>query len=421
MEHSDTLLMVLLLALLLASWLLGYNARGRDRARRRLPPDPDYFVGLNYLLNDEPDDAIDVFIAALEVSAATFDTHLALGKLLRRRGKVDRAIEHYQQLLASPAFNAPQLAELRLQLLRCYIAAGLLDRAEQLLLELRKTSSTRKEALQLAIMLYQTEREWRPALDAAAELLPLTSHPHDLLLQMSHFHCELAEIAIQRQEPEPARAELQQALALFKGNARVYLLAARIENAAGAAQEALGLLYRALQTDPSLFGEIAPLLQSTAEAAGRTEWLPLELAGELVGDPDFCRALAQQQQQLEQKQESGQPDPAQQDAGQGGAAELDSLLQGLRQAPSLPLLRQALQAAVGARSRQDEILDAGAEVLTLHLQSLPRFRCEHCGFELRNRHWACPGCSCWGMVKPISTRIASTADCTRTQEPRVSP
>src|SRR5690606_21528142 len=91
----QVLFTLFILALLLISWLLGYYARCRRLPELRPVPDADYFTGLNYLLNDDPDDAIDVFIDALEVNSSTFETHLALGKLLKRRGKVDRAIAHY--------------------------------------------------------------------------------------------------------------------------------------------------------------------------------------------------------------------------------------------------------------------------------------------------------------------------------------
>ncbi len=399
MESNGTIVFTLLmLALLLVSWLLGYFARGRQLQQRKGAPDPDYFVGLNYLLSDEPDDAIDVFIDALEISASTFDTHLALGKLLRRRGKVDRSIEHYQLLLAARSFNARQTAEIRIQLLRSYIAAGLLDRAEQLLLELRQASSSlRSEALRLAIMLYQIEKEWKPALEAAGELLKLepAQHRHDLLMQMTHFHCELAEQAVQQQRPQLAREELLQALALFKGNIRVYLLLARLEAGAGVYQEALSLLYKAVQVEPLLFADILPELRKTAQAAGigQDQWLPAHLARELGNDSAFLIETAQQNK-----------------ADQGAGAAIEYLLQGLRRAPSLPLLKHTLRLAAKEGVMQDAALDAGGDILSLHLQSLPRYRCEHCGFELRNLHWACPGCSCWGMVKPISTMIAAGQD-----------
>lgn len=399
MESSGTPGFILLILLLvLASWLLGYVARGRNLLQRRSPPDADYFVGLNYLLNDEPDDAIDVFIAALEVNSSTFDTHLALGKLLRRRGKVDRSIGHYEALLASRSFNAKQTAEIRIQLLRSYIAAGLLDRAEQLLLELRQTtSSMRGEALRLAIMLYQIEREWRFALDAATELLKLApaQHRHDLLVQMTHFHCELAELALKQGNAVAAQDELRPALALFKGNIRVYLLLARLETAAGNHRDALTLLYKAIQVEPAFYTEVLPTLRETLSLAGSgsNAGVAPELARELDSDGAFHIELARQKQVSE-----------------GAAVAIQYLLQALVKTPSLGLLRELLDLAASERVMQDKALSAGVEILSLTLQVLPRYRCDNCGFELKHLYWSCPGCSCWGMVKPINNLIVASPD-----------
>jgi lipopolysaccharide biosynthesis regulator YciM len=388
----------LILLLVLASWLLGYAARGRNLLQRRYPPDADYFVGLNYLLNDEPDDAIDVFIAALEVNSSTFDTHLALGKLLRRRGKVDRSIGHYEGLLASRRFNAKQTAEIRIQLLRSYIAAGLLDRAEQLLLELRQTtSSMRGEALRLAIMLYQIEREWRFALDAASELLKLApaQHRHDLLVQITHFHCELAELALKQGNAVVAQEELRQALALFKGNIRVYLLLARLESAAGNHRDALALLYKAIQVEPAFYAEVLPALRDVLGiAAGSGDaGLPPELARELDTDSAFHIEVAKQKLRSE-----------------GAPPAMQYLLQTLAKVPSLALLREMLDLADNQGVMQDQALRAGVEILSFTLQVLPRYRCDNCGFELKHLYWSCPGCSCWGMVKPINNLIVASPE-----------
>ena len=128
---------VLLLIAIIAGWLLA--KLGSSTAPRAKASNPnlfqDYFVGLNYLLNDEPDEAIDTFIKALEINSETIETHLALGALLRRRGKVDKAINVHQALLARPNLERDFCNSVRLQLALNYIAAGLLDRAERLLKE----------------------------------------------------------------------------------------------------------------------------------------------------------------------------------------------------------------------------------------------------------------------------------------------
>ena len=120
------------------AWLAGYRTRFHQFPGLKRSSQQDYFVGLNYLLNDEPDDAIDIFIEALEINSDTLATHLALGTLLRRRGKVDRSISHYQQLLEIGNFSGREQCEIKIQLARSFISAGLLDRAERLLEELAK-------------------------------------------------------------------------------------------------------------------------------------------------------------------------------------------------------------------------------------------------------------------------------------------
>lgn len=383
-------LVLLVLILIAVSWVLGFRARGRLRPAQRQIPDTDYFTGLNYLLNDEPDDAIDVFIDALEMGSSTFDTHLALGKLLRRRGKVDRSIAHYESLLASRRFNARQNAELSIQLLRSYIAAGLLDRAERLLGELRDSSpSLRIEALRMAVMLYQMEKDWTPALDAAMEQLKLVpqQHRHDLLVQISHFHCELAELALGRNDLMQARHEVRQALALYKGNARVYLVQARIDSAAGDHEQAQAALYKAVGVEPQLFAEILPELKRVLDCAGipREALAAPELARELDRDGAYQLEIAHQKCRSE-----------------GASAAIQHLLRALHAVPSLSLLEQTMCLALREQEGHAAVLSAAVDVLSQQLQSHPRFRCEHCGFELRNMHWACPGCSSWGVVKPIN-------------------
>jgi lipopolysaccharide biosynthesis regulator YciM len=265
-----------LVILLGGVWLSGYRSRFKRIPGLRRSPEREYFIGLNYLLNDEPDDAIDIFISALEVSSATLETHIALATLLRRRGKVDRAIAHCQKLLESSQFAAEQRAKIELNLVRSYIAAGLLDRAEHLLAGLKKSDGgVREAALELAITVFQKEKEWQLALDAAVELLdicPALRHA-DLQLQSSHFHCELAEIALGLGDFEQARGILGSAAAVSRANVRIHFLLARVDAAQGAWQESVQNLQKIPDHYPDFAGEAcAPLLRAL-QAAGMEKQL----------------------------------------------------------------------------------------------------------------------------------------------------
>ena len=392
----QVLFTLFILALLLISWLLGYYARNRRLPELRTTPDADYFTGLNYLLNDEPDDAIDVFIDALEVNSATFETHLALGKLLKRRGKVDRAIAHYQSLLALQRFNTRQTGEIKIHLIRCFIAAGLLDRAETLLDEMKQgNNSFRADALRLGVMVHQIQKDWHLALDDALELLKITplQRRHELQLQASHFHCELAETFLESGDSEKARSESYKAMQQFKANVRAYMLAARIEYLAGSPAEAVTILGKALHLDPPLYPEIAVDLHRYRSAAGMPE------------QEDGSRRAPERELETNSSYLISTGHWISQEVGDEAAV---AHFQGaLSKAPSLPLLAETMKLAAASHCQQEQVLQQGGKVLERYMACNPHYRCENCGFELRNLHWCCPGCNCWGMVRPIEDLIPS--------------
>lgn len=386
--------LLVLIAIGLA-WLAGYRSRFHHFPGLKRSPQQDYFVGLNYLLNDEPDDAIDVFIEALEVNSDTLATHLALGTLLRRRGKVDRSISHYQQLLDRGSFSGREQCEIRLQLARSFIAAGLLDRAERLLDELANAPpAIREVVLGLAISIFQKEKDWKKALAAADELLTIApAHRRgDIQLQASHFHCELADAAMKSQQFDLAREELRKAQQCYRHNVRIYLMQGRLESMAGYPRDAVKALLKVSQFDPAFSHEAGEELRNSLQRAGMEK--QVEGLVEAEGEP------ASESRQI--------LDSVADIAIQRGEDEaLNFLLPQLRKRPSLSLLAQALALSVKRDARtQTRVLELGSTLLAQHLQNSPHYRCENCGFELKSMHWLCPGCSRWGMVKPLDDRIS---------------
>ena len=172
---NDYLVFGLFFVAIVIGWTLG--RRSQKKAVVNSPDLPSqYYKGLNYLLDGKPDGAVDAFINALEVNSETLETHIALGNLLRKRGEVDRAIRIHQNLLARPSLPRTQVHQAHLELARDYISAGLLDRAERLLLDLVQESPDQRRASQWHLLdIYQSEREWQKAIDTAADLLPRKS------------------------------------------------------------------------------------------------------------------------------------------------------------------------------------------------------------------------------------------------------
>ncbi|HUH39106.1 MAG TPA: lipopolysaccharide assembly protein LapB, partial [Spongiibacteraceae bacterium] len=199
---------VLVFTAVAVGWVLGRFSLRETLASLRVGrwSEQDY-RGLTFLLTEQSDAAIDAFVESLEVNADTLETHLALGSLMRKRGEVERAIRIHQNLLARPSLGETQLQQAHLELARDFISAGILGRAEKLLLDLAEQSSELQDtALRHLLDIYQQERGWLKALDTARRLRPRRSlfgaarRDRLLDLQQSHYCCELADQALQRRD-----------------------------------------------------------------------------------------------------------------------------------------------------------------------------------------------------------------------------
>ena len=160
----------------LSGWLLAMRHYKKQPQRHAKAFNPEYFKGLNYLLNEQPDKAIDVFIGLLEVNSETVETHLALANLFRRRGETERAIRIHQNLIARPSLHGEQRLQAMVELGLDYMHAGVLDRAEHLFLELLQQPQPHPEAAKQLMRIYQQEKNGRRQLKWANRLMPVKPH-----------------------------------------------------------------------------------------------------------------------------------------------------------------------------------------------------------------------------------------------------
>ena len=196
----DLSLLLVLIAAVGIGWWLGQREY-RQKRNSQLGLQADYYRGLNYLLNQQTDEALELFIHALEVNSQTVDTHLALGSLFRRRGEVDKAIQIHQNLLSGKGLDQEQVMLAELELAHDFIKAGLLDRAEELLLDIvQQPNQQTANATELLVDVYQREQDWHKALEAGSAAH--VSASVDLAQRLSHFCCELAEEALQSDQQQ---------------------------------------------------------------------------------------------------------------------------------------------------------------------------------------------------------------------------
>jgi len=182
---------------------------------------PDYFKGLNYLLNEEPDKAIDVFIKLIDVDSDTVETHLALGLLFRRRGEVNRAIRIHQNLIARTTLNPQQRSLALFELAHDYRHAGLLDRAEDLFRELAISGKYQVLALRQLLEIYQQEQDWNKAINIAQKLVVFDNKQMHTIAQ---YYCELAEDYRQKGQNDAALEAIENALKADQNCVRASLI-----------------------------------------------------------------------------------------------------------------------------------------------------------------------------------------------------
>jgi lipopolysaccharide biosynthesis regulator YciM len=384
-------LLWLLLPLAAAS---GWYAAHRDQRRRSSLKDgglsPAYFRGINYLLNEQPDKAIEVFTQMLEVNTETVETHLALGSLFRRRGEVERAIRIHQNLIARPTLDKAQRSQALCELAQDYHKAGLLDRAENLFLELTEIPAHAEQALRSLMHIYEQEKDWGKAITAGRRLAKTAGRNLEPVL--AQYHCELGERAQQSGNITHARSCAADALAIDPKCVRASILAGRVAATQGNNRDAIRAWQKVEQQDPEYLDEVIDEIAAAFRNLKEESQLQHYLRDVVHRKPGVRTLLILAELVRERDGES---------AAQSFIAER------LRQQPSVPGLKklidlQVTQDAPVARENIDIIRDALGKLAVQQ----EGYQCRQCGFRGQALHWQCPACHGWITMQPASCAVA---------------
>ena len=229
----------------LAGWVIGRRGGQRHGDSQVSRLSSTYFRGLNYLLNEQPDKAIELFLHIAELDKETFETQVALGHLFRRRGEVDRAIRLHQGLVNRHDLSDAQRVQALLALGEDYMKSGLLDRAETVFTELAQLDQRAPQALKHLIGIYQAERDWEKAIDNATRFEDVTGEPMGKLI--GQFECELAERFRGAGKLEEARAAIARAYQADAMSVRAGIIEGRLETDAGNPEAAVRAFERRAQ------------------------------------------------------------------------------------------------------------------------------------------------------------------------------
>lgn len=341
-----------------------------------------YFKGLNYLLNEQQDAAIDAFIEAVQKDPDTTELHFALGNLFRRRGEYERAIRVHQHLLARADISAADRDRAQYALAMDFLKAGLLDHAET---ALRKLENGRfaSQAQNALLDIYERSRDWARA-GEMAQALERTDHA-DFKQRRAHYLCELAAEATQAKQAEQARGLLQQAAQIAPDAPRPHLQLAQLEQAEGHLEQAFALLQNTLQQLPACAPLVAPDFTKLALETGQAKTARDLLANlqQASSSIDVVEMLIQLDQQAPQANQTITPAQRYLDHLSKHSSLLAATrwlnLEKLQGDANQPVIERALQKAV---------------------QPLTRYRCAACGFETQRYYWHCPGCQGWDSYPP---------------------
>lgn len=340
-----------------------------------------YFKGLNYLLNEQQDQAIDAFIEAVQKDPDTSELHFALGNMFRRRGEYERAVRVHEHLLSRADLSKSDRERAQHALSLDFLKAGLLDRAED---ALRKLEGTRfqEQAWLTLLTIYERSREWPQATEIALRLQQ-TEHG-DFTSRLAHYVCEQAATALVREkDPAAARALLEKAIQDAPSAARPRIqfaaLLAHQGNQAGAFEMLVSLQQHAPQTLPLIAAE----LLRTAQASGQRQSALALLTQSHAESPslDVVEAIVQGEIL-------------------GGVSADEArhwYVTHMKQEPSLIAAARWLTHEPFAHEQAHPVVQ---QSLDHAARPLARYRCAACGFEAQAYFWQCPGCQAWDSFPP---------------------
>ncbi|KLV09028.1 tetratricopeptide repeat protein [Photobacterium aquae] len=367
-------------------WYMGNRSASNKQQEQSHHMSRQYVTGLNLLLSDQSDKAVDVFIELLQVDSETIDTHLALGNLFRSRGEVDRAIRIHQNLIARPNLTIDQRNLALQQLAQDYMAAGFFDRAEKIFHQLLDEPDHRKGALKQLLTIYQQTREWEKAIDSASQLVKLgkSQLKHDI----AHYWCEMAMLELSAQSPDKAKSILKKALSADKQCVRASIMTAKILISEEDYKAAAKYLEKVVDQDIDFTGEALPLLLNCYEALNNESgWLKyLQYCVEHKAGSTAELMLADEIAKRE-----------------GANMAQSFMMRQLQKNPTMKGFYQLMDYHLdeAEEGRAKDSLATLRGLVGEQLKMKPHYRCRQCGFATHSLYWQCPSCKSWGTIKPI--------------------
>jgi lipopolysaccharide biosynthesis regulator YciM len=367
-------------------WVMGRNSASQAQQRHSSILAKHYYRGLNFLLSDEPDKAVDTLIKMIDLDSDTVETHIAMGKFFRHRGELDRAIKVHQNLVSKEQISALQRDSALYELGRDYILAGFLERAENAFLPLL---SNQKHFLNAQIQLfniYQTTKEWSKAIELAEKMIDAGGDSAELFTRVAHFYCEQASIEIKNDHLIEAEMSLKKAITTDEKAVRPWLLLGEIAMQQQKYDDAIDCLSQIPSRDVSWLSEAVPLIEECAEQ------LNDHIKLDKVLDEYWQQCATAYLAKVKLMAKDGEVEKAAQ-----------VLLEQLKKHPTMKGFKTLMGLYIDLQdhAQSTNSLVLLKELVEEQISQRPKYKCHSCGFAGSKIHWLCPSCKKWGMVKPI--------------------
>ncbi|HEY1846086.1 MAG TPA: lipopolysaccharide assembly protein LapB [Buttiauxella sp.] len=367
-------------------WYMGRRSAHQDKQQEANRLSRDYVAGVNFLLSNQQDKAVDLFLDMLKEDTSTVEAHLTLGNLFRSRGEVDRAIRIHQSLMESASLTYEQRLLAVQQLGRDYMAAGLYDRAEDMFAQLVDETDFRVGALQQLLLIHQATSDWQKAIEVAERLVKLGKDKQRT--EIAHFYCELALQLMGSDDLDRAMSLLKKGAAADKNCARVSIMMGRIFMAKGEYAKAVETLQRVIDQDSELVSETLEMLQVCFQQLDKPqEWEAF--LKRCVEENTGAVAELMLAGILEQKE--------------GADTAQVYINRQLQRHPTMRVFHRLIDYHLqdAEEGRAKESLIVLRDMVGEQVRTKPRYRCQKCGFTAFTMYWHCPSCRAWSTVKPI--------------------
>ncbi|MDX6910103.1 lipopolysaccharide assembly protein LapB [Hafnia paralvei] len=367
-------------------WYMGRRSAQQDKQQEASRLSREYVAGVNFLLSNQQDKAVDLFLDMLKEDSNTVEAHLTLGNLFRSRGEVDRAIRIHQALMESASLTFDQRLLAVQQLGRDYMAAGLYDRAEEMFNQLVDEQDFKVSALQQLLIIYQATSDWQKAIDVAEKLVKQGKDQQRI--EIAHFYCELSLQAMGSDDLERGMALLKKAASADKNCARVSVMLGRIYIAKDEPTKAVEALSQVLDQDKDLVSEVLPMMHDCYQQLNQPEqWVAF--LRRCVEENTGAAAELMLAEVLEQNE--------------GIEAAQVYVGRQLQRHPTMRTFYRLMDyhLAEAEEGRAKESLQLLRDMVGEQIRTKPRYRCMKCGFTAHTMYWHCPSCRAWATIKPI--------------------